>query len=422
MNTMEMVHFLASDEGFGALVRPYGDQASSQALRYMHLVEQHKAHFGEKPSLKICSAPGRCEIAGNHTDHNNGRVLAAAINLDTIAAVSPNDNNAVTLYSEGYDHPFIVDLSDLSIRPDERETTAALIRGVAARLNELGISVGGFDAVVTSSVLKGSGLSSSAAFEVMLCQIFSALYAADFDVQELARIAQYAENVYFGKPSGLLDQMASAVGGLVAMDFQSSPATVDPIAYDFEARGYRLVVVSAGGDHGNLTDQYAAIPAEMKMVAHALSGTVLRDVDYDVMIEHLPELKRTVPDRAILRAFHFYNENQRVSRLVQALKHNDMPAFLKGIIASGDSSWELLQNLYVPGSANQELALALELSRRLLKDNGAWRIHGGGFAGTILAFVPISELETYTQQLNSVFGANACTPLQVRPIGPYTLG
>ncbi len=422
MNTARMKAYLLSDEGITALTTPYGEAAHAQAARYLQLLNAHEAAFGGKARLAIVSAPGRSEIAGNHTDHQKGRVLAAAVNLDTVAAASPNDGNIVTLHSDGYPHPFVVDLDDLHVREDEKETTAAVIRGVAARLKELGHPIGGFDACVTSTVFKGSGLSSSAAFEVMLVMVFDTLYGGEaLDAQARAVISQYAENVYFGKPSGLLDQMASSVGGLVAMDFKDTPAQIEALSYDFKARGYSMAVVSAGGDHGNLTSEYAAIPREMHDVAKALGGEVLRDIDPQVMQDAIPALKNKVSDRAILRALHFYDEDARIPELVDALKKDDLKTLLNLIVASGESSWKKLQNLYVAGSGNQEMALALELSRRMLEGVGAWRIHGGGFAGTILAFVPCEMFEAYRAKMDRVFGPGATTELSVRPIGPYAL-
>ncbi len=399
----------------------YGDrngEAAKQAARYEKLAAWHKELYGDKGEVLFVSAPGRTEIAGNHTDHNNGRVLAASVTLDTVAAVTPNDTNTVTLYSEGFNKPFVVDLSNLEPTTDEYETTTALIRGVAAALVNNGYKVGGFDAAVTSTVFKGSGLSSSAAFEVMLCCAFDALYNGWVISPEKAAImSKYAENVFFGKPSGLLDQMASSVGGLVTMDFETADAKIEALSYDFAEKGFALCVVSAGGDHGNLTHEYAAIPAEMKSVAAELGATVLREIPAEKMEAAIPQIKNKVSDRAILRALHFYDEDARVPVLVEALKNDDVQTFLKGIIASGESSWKLLQNLYVPASSNQEMALALEMSRRMLEGKGAWRIHGGGFAGTILAFVPFEMLDEYASKMNSVFGENACTVLGIRPVG-----
>ena len=388
-----------------------------QTARYEALAEAFRAQFGREPEMFV-SAPGRTEVVGNHTDHQNGRVLAASVNLDTVAAVAPRSDTVVRLYSAGYDVPFEVDVADDAVREDEKETTFALIRGVASRMRQLGYRVGGFDASVTSTVFKGSGLSSSAAFEVMLTAAFDALYNGwRVDPKENARISQYAENVYFGKPSGLLDQSASAVGGLVTMDFAVSPAGVESLKYDFGAKGYAVCVVSAGGDHGNLTAEYAAIPAEMKAVAKAMGRELLCDVTPDALMEALPKLKNHVPDRAILRAFHYVDETRRVVDAVNALRADDIQSFFKCVIGSGESSWKLLQNLYVPASANQEMPLALEMSRRMLEGRGAWRIHGGGFAGTILAFVPFDMLDAYRAAMDGVFGENATTVLAIRPEG-----
>jgi len=388
-----------------------------QTGRYEGLADAFRAQFGREPELFV-SAPGRTEVVGNHTDHQNGRVLAASVNLDTVAAVAPRADNIVTLYSAGYDKPFVVDVSDDTVHEDEKETTFALIRGVAARMRQLGYRVGGFDASATSTVFKGSGLSSSAAFEVMLVAAYDALYNGwKVDPKEIARISQYAENVFFGKPSGLLDQSASAVGGLVTMDFACDPASVESLNYDFGKKGYAVCVVSAGGEHGNLTADYAAVPAEMKQVARAMGRELLCDVTPEALMAALPQLKNRVPDRAILRAFHYVDETRRVVDAVEALRADDLEGFFRAVIASGESSWKLLQNLHVPTSDNQEMPLALEMSRRMLEGKGAWRIHGGGFAGTILAFVPFDMLEEYRRTMDGVFGEKATTVLAIRPEG-----
>ncbi|MBQ4226908.1 MAG: galactokinase, partial [Clostridia bacterium] len=271
------------------------------------------------------------------------------------------------------------------------------------------------------TVQRGSGLSSSAAFEVMLVKTMSCLFGGDtIAAQDNAVISQWVENTYFMKPCGLMDQMASAVGGLVYIDFKNSPAQVESVQYDFAARGFGACVVSAGGDHGNLTADYAAIPAEMKAAARVLGGQTLRDVE-DKIEGGIAQLKGKVPDRAILRALHFVDENVRVKCMVKALKDDDLPAFLNNVILSGESSWKLLQNLYVPGSDNQEMPLALEMSRRFLQGKGAWRIHGGGFAGTILAFVPLKDMDAYIACMESVFGKGAVKPLYIRPVGAVRL-
>ena len=415
--------YLASSEAAQHLRRLYGDAAlSDQISRYTRLAERHVELFGEKDGMRFVSAPGRTEVAGNHTDHNSGRVLAAAVNLDTVAAVTPSDEARITLYSEGYDQAFVVDLTDLEPKKSEYETTDGLIRGVAARMKELGYQIGGFDAVVTSTVFKGSGLSSSAASEVLICAVLDSLYNGfTVDAKLRAQIGQYAENVFFGKPCGLMDQMASSVGGLVAIDFGPGGPIVNAMTFDFEKAGYVPAVVSVGGEHGNLTADYAAIPAEMKSVAEALGGRVLRDIAPEDMEKRIPELKNRVKDRAILRALHFYDENKRVDTLVKALGEGDIDTFFAMLIASGESSWKLLQNLYVAGSDNEEMPLALELSRRMLEGRGAWRIHGGGFAGTILAFIPAGLVKDYTEKMNAVFGEGAVTPLLIRADGAYQI-
>jgi len=388
-----------------------------QTARYEALASAFRAQFGREPVMFV-SAPGRIEVVGNHTDHQNGWVLAAAVNLDTVAAIAPRDDTVVKLYSEGFDTPFEVDISDTDVRAEERESTLALIRGVAARLRQLGYRVGGFDASVTSTVFKGSGLSSSAAFEVMLVGAFDALYNGwVIDPQENARISQYAENIYFGKPSGLMDQMASAVGGLSIQNFGVQPTAVEAIAYDFSAKGYAVCVVSAGGEHGNLTSEYAAIPAEMKSVAAALGEELLQNVTPEQLFEALPRLKNKVSDRAILRAIHFVTDTRRAQEAANALKRDDLNTFFNTVVRAGDSSWEMLQNLYVATSDNQEIPIALEMSRILLTGRGAWRNHGGGFAGTILAFVPFEMLDEYRTAMNATFGEHATTALAIRPEG-----
>ena len=388
-----------------------------QYERYNRLAEVFRDKFGREPEMFV-SAPGRTEVVGNHTDHQNGKVLAAAVNLDTVGAVAPRDDGRVVLWSDGFPIPFEVDVNDDAVHGDETETTFSLIRGVAARMKQLGYRVGGFDACVNSTVFKGSGLSSSAAFEVMLVGIFDALYNGwVVDPQENARISRYAENVYFGKPCGLMDQMASAVGGLSIQDFGVEPTGVEAIAYDFGAKGYAVCVVSAGGEHGNLTNEYAAIPAEMKAVAAALGEKLLQNVTPEQLFQALPKLKNKVTDRSILRAFHFVDDTRRAQEAADALKRDDLSAFFDVVVRAGDSSWELLQNLNVASSDNQEIPLALEMSRRMLAGSGAWRNHGGGFAGTILAFVPFDRLETYRMAMDGVFGEGATTVLAIRPEG-----
>ena len=391
------------------------------AARYGTLADAFRMRFGREPQAFV-SAPGRAEAIGNHTDHNLGRVLAAAVHLDTVAAAAPTGTGVVTLWSAGYGRPFVVDLADLSVHEEEKGTTYALIRGVSARLKGLGYKIGGFDACVTSTVFKGSGLSSSAAFEVMLVAVFDALYNGwAIGAKLRAEVSQYAENVFFGKPSGLMDQMASSVGGLVAIDFLPEDPDVRAIQYDFQKKGYAVCAVTVGGGHSGLTSEYAAITAEMRDVCKALGIRALAEIDAGALTAALPTLKNHVPDRAILRAFHFVDETARVSEAVAALGRDDLQAFFDALVASGESSWKLLQNLYVPGSCNQGLPLALEMSRRMLAGRGAWRIHGGGFAGTMLAFVPMDMFDAYRAQMDAVFGDGATVPLSIRPEGAVVL-
>ena len=388
-----------------------------QTARYTGVLKRHEEAFHTNREVLLVSAPGRTEIGGNHTDHNRGRVLAAAVNLDALSAVSARDDMIVHLNSEGY-RPLTVDLSDLSIREKEYGTTAALIRGVANRMKELGYKIGGFDATTTSSVASGSGLSSSAAFEVMVVAILDALYNGFvIDFKTAAKISQYAENVYFGKPSGLLDQMASAAGGLVTVDFKHDDPDVRAMKYDFAARDYALVVVATGGSHADLTDDYAAIPTEMKQVAKHFSATCLREVRYEDFLKGIPELRaEKISDRAIMRALHFFKENKRVTKQVEALDNDNLEAFFKEIISSGRSSYMYLQNVYARVE-DQSLSLALALAENMLEGKGAWRIHGGGFAGTTLNFVPKKDLDAFIEMMENAFGPRSCHVLDIRPEG-----
>lgn len=395
------------------------DVVQDQRARYAALVEDYAAHFGTDGAQPVFfSSPGRTEIVGNHTDHNNGLVLAAAVSLDTLACAAPTQDGVITLYSAGYAQPFVVDTRDLEIKEEEKNTTFALIRGVCCKLRDMGYEIGGFNAAVTSRVLGGSGLSSSAAFEVLLVSILDGLYNGSIiDGVTRAKISQWVENVYFGKPSGLMDQSACSIGGLVGIDFKNSDPKIEEYNFDFEARGFHVVVLATRSSHDDLTDEYAAIPAEMKAVAAAMGGKVLRDFKAEQLLEHMAEVREKTSDRAVMRALHYYDENERVKAMYKALEAGDLDAFLAGVIASGESSWKMLQNLYVGGSSAQSLALACALSERILKGCGAWRVHGGGFAGTILAFVPHDKLNTYVEQMDAVFGQGACTVLGIRPVG-----
>lgn len=365
------------------------------------------------------SAPGRTEISGNHTDHQHGCVLAAAVNLETVAEVMLNDSEVIRVQSEGY--PVVeVALNDLSVHEAEKNTTAALIRGVAAAFSQQGAKLLGFDARVRSSVLPGSGLSSSAAFEVLIGTICNELFFNQkLSAVEIAQVGQYAENVYFGKPCGLMDQTASSVGGMVFIDFENpNSPVVERIDFDFAAAGHALCIIDSGADHADLTEEYAAIPGEVKRVSTFFGKEVLRDIPEADFFAALPELRHRVPDRAILRAIHFYQENKRVQRQAQALREGDFDTFLGLVSESGRSSWMYLQNITPTGATeHQDVAVALALCDTLLQGRGAYRVHGGGFAGTVQAFVPLEMLDSFKTGIENVLGEGKCHVLSIRPQG-----
>ena len=420
MELETMIQELETPETAAQLARLYGNDpetVAKQKARYGAMIRQHRKLFGDRGKIALISAPGRTEIGGNHTDHNHGRVLAAAVNLDTLCAVTPRNDMTVQFHSHGYS-PIEISLDDLSVHDDEKGTTMALIRGVAAGMKEAGYRIGGFDAVVTSTVAGGSGLSSSAALEVMLTGVLDALYNR-FDMPYVlrAQISQRAENIWFGKPSGLLDQMASAAGGLVTVDFRDpAKPEVQALQYDFARKGYALVVGATGGSHADLTDQYSAIPAEMRAVARCCGQSVLRDVTTEELMARAAEIRKSAGDRALMRAFHFVNEDERVPEQVKALREDRMEDFLQLIIDSGRSSYMYLQNVYGPGT-DQSLSLALCMAEEMLAGKGAWRIHGGGFAGTTLNFVPTAEIGRFVETMDRTFGEGACKVLNIRPEG-----
>ena len=367
----------------------------------------------------LFSAPGRTEIGGNHTDHQHGCVLAAAVNLETLADVSLNESDMIWVQSEGY-HAFGVDLTDLSVHEEEKNTTAALVRGVAAAFAQRGAKLQGFDMVVTSTVLPGSGLSSSAAFEVLVGTILNELF---FDRKlsaiEIAQIGQYAENVYFGKPCGLMDQMASSVGGMVYIDFADPEnPIVEKIDFDFQKEGYDLCIIDSGADHADLTDEYAAITRELKELCAFFGKDYLRQIPETDFMVALPKLRETVSDRAILRAMHVYRENERVAAQCDALKTNDINSFLRLVTESGHSSWMYMQNINPAGAVQkQPVAFALALCDSLLRGKGAYRVHGGGFAGTVQAFVPHHMLDGFKEAVEAGLGKGSCHVLNVRSYG-----
>ena len=374
--------------------------------------------FGTAPT-RYFSAPGRTELSGNHTDHQHGRVLAAAVAPDMKAAVRPNHTNTIQVLSKGY--PLCrISLDQLTPQPEEVNTTPALIRGVAARFSQLGCQVGGFDAYVESTVLPGSGLSSSAAFEVLLGTVINHLFFEKKLTQpEVAMVGQYAENVFFGKPCGLMDQMASAVGGIVAIDFADpEKPVIQPVEFDFSACGHTLCIIDTRASHADLTDEYAAIPGELKSLCAHFGKAVLRQVDEEVFYGALPQLRQQYGDRAVLRAIHIFDENRRVIQQVEALQTGDFARYLSLMRQSGESSWTLLQNVTPAGATeHQDVAIALALCRRYLAGKGGYRVHGGGFAGTVQAFVPTDMLDSFRQGIDAALGEGACHIFPIRTQG-----
>ena len=387
--------------------------------RALHVTQALADAFSPKGAAALFSGPGRTELGGNHTDHQRGHVLCASVDMDMLACAAPNGLNVIRVQSEGY--PALeVDLSDLSPRPQEANTSAALVRGVAEGIAKRGYAVGGFDACAVSTVLSGSGLSSSAAYEILIGNIINHFFCQEkLDAVELAKIGQYAENVHFGKPCGLMDQMGSSVGGMVSIDFADPAAPViEKVDFDLAAAGYALCIIDTGADHADLTDEYAAVPAELKEICAHFGKAVLREVPALDFFAALPDLRRECGDRAVLRAVHIYDENDRVAGEVGALRRGDFGAFLSLVNASGLSSWRYLQNIVPAGyTRHQEMALALALAERALDSAGAVRVHGGGFAGTIQAFVPLERVAKFKAEMERVLGEGKCHVLRVRPQG-----
>ena len=384
--------------------------------RYIRAIDRFTELFPSEKEIEIYSAPGRSEVCGNHTDHQNGMVLATSINLDAIAIVAKAEEPVIRLVSG--DFPMEeVDVADLSMKEEEQSTTTALIRGVAAGMKERGHKVGGFTAYITSDVLMGAGMSSSAAFESLIGTILSGLYN-DMKVSsiEIAQIGQYAENIYSGKPCGLMDQMACSVGGMIFIDFKEKEhPEVRQVHTDFEKAGLSLCIVDTKGSHADLTPDYAAVPAEMNQVAQALGREHLREVPRETFFKELPKLWKETSGRAVLRAIHFYEEEERVLRGVKSLEESDYPGFLSVIKASGDSSAKYLQNIYSPKDVDsQNVTVALAVSESILGENGVCRVHGGGFAGTIQAFVKNEAVAAYKEQIEAIYGDDSCHVLKVR--------
>ncbi len=405
----------------------YGNDQSvlkEQATRYESLMNDFKSTFNND-DVDLFSSPGRTEIGGNHTDHNHGRVLAGAVNLDNIAVAAKNNTNTIRIKSVGYPE-FEVELTDM--KPDEKEfyTSSSLVKGIASKMKENGYEIGGFDACVEGRVPKGSGLSSSASFEVLIGAIISNLFNdGKMDAVENAIIGQWSENNFFGKPCGLMDQTACSVGGLITIDFED-PANpiVKEVDFDFVSTGFSLVITDVGGGHDDAASQaeYASLPTEMKAVASELGANVLREVSMEQIVEKMPEIRKKTGDRALLRAYHFQGDNARVVKQVEALENNDFKAFLDMVVESGYSSYMYNQNIFdVVHKDEQVVSLALALSEMVLKGKGAWRVHGGGFGGTIQAFVPQDKLYEYVKTLEHVYGEGKCHTLFIRPEGSVKL-
>lgn len=422
MYTIEQtIHLLetgAFDRCLSGMYACTGDALLPSRQRFLDAIAAFRAQFGDAQEIALFSAPGRTELGGNHTDHQGGHVLAGSIDLDVIAVAALNNTNTIRLKSEGMPMD-TVDITCLSPQPEEINTSASLLRGIAAKFTELGYPVAGFDAYTTSNVLRGSGLSSSAAFEVLAGNICSTFFANNaVDAVQIAQIGQYAENVFFGKPCGLMDQMACSVGGVIAIDFKRESPAVTHMDVNLEQEGYALCILDSGADHADLTDAYAAIPAEMRSAAAALGKTILSELDITSVMEQLPMLRRTCGDRAVMRALHFFGDDARVSREAAALKSGDFNAFLAEVRASGHSSFMYLQNVCTYDNAEkQEVALTIALCEQLLNGRGAVRVHGGGFAGTVQAFVPLDMLEDFRRETERVLGENSCHVLRIRSTG-----
>ena len=422
MNVQSAIYQIKNGALDATFTRLYGKAAlEAQKKRYISAVEEFADLFGKNREISLFSVPGRSEISGNHTDHNYGCVVAASVDLDIIAVASKRDDSVLHIKSEGHKAD-IVDINKYTT-PDEKlfGNSASILAGVAKGLSNAGYKVGGLDAYTTSCVPGGSGLSSSAAFENMVGTMINHFYnEGKASSVEIAKISQFAENEFFGKPCGLMDQVACAFGGIVAIDFADPKnPVIEQMSLDLAGAGYALCIIKTGGNHADLTDDYAAVPAEMKSVAKALGVDVLRNTDKASLMAKVDELRKTVGDRAILRAFHFFEENERVAEIKKALRAQDIDKFFEGILASGNSSFCYLQNVYTTKNVGEQgVSLALCLAENYLKKvGGAWRVHGGGFAGTVQSFVRLANVAEFTKIIESVFGKDSCLALSIRPDG-----
>ncbi len=421
MNISQIKSRIAAGDYNDSFFMLYGE-ATVAAKRYSAALDEFLKLYGDRENIRIFSAPGRTEVGGNHTDHQHGSVLAGSVNLDVIAIVSLNGGNTISIKSEGYPMDTIT-VGEFDKKPGEEGKAISLIRGVCSRFKEMGCDIKGFDAYTTSNVLKGSGLSSSAAFEVLIGNILNGLFDGKATPIEIAKIGQYAERDYFGKPCGLLDQMASSLGGFTYADFAdpAEPVT-ESIDLDIKSYGYTLCVVDTGGNHANLTGDYADITLECRQISNSLGVDFLRDADTNKFYSNIASLRKECGDRAVLRAFHFFNEQARVGEQRAALKAGDFEGFLKMVNASGQSSYDYLQNLYSTSAVNEQgLSLAIALTKQFLGDKGACRVHGGGFAGTIQCYIPTDRLADYKTMIENAFGEGSCCVLNIRPVGGYEI-
>lgn len=422
MNVSVLKDRIANGEFDSEFALLYGEKEIAQK-RYSEALDEFKTLFGERDNIRIFSAPGRTEIGGNHTDHQHGCVLAGSVDLDVIAVVSENNDGIVRIKSKGYKMDEI-EVSDLDAKAHEKGKAISLIRGVIAAFKQNGYNIGGFDAYTTSNVLKGSGLSSSAAFEVLVSNIINGLFNNhSVDAISIAKYSQFAEREFFGKPCGLLDQMASSVGGFTYADFNDPKnPIVEKINLDLSESNHTLCVVDTGGNHANLTDDYADITLECKKVSECLGVEFLRDASEDEFYKNIAQIREKCGDRALLRAMHFFNENKRVLVQKSALRRSDFNTFFVTVKRSGESSYDLLQNVYSPTNPREQaISLALTLTKRFLNGRGAYRVHGGGFAGTIQCYIPNHMFNDYKQMIEKVFGYGACVALMVRSVGGYEL-
>ncbi len=422
MNTLQMKKYIAEGGIDATLTHIYGEAAlEAQKARYSLAIDEFSAIYGADREITLYSVAGRSELSGNHTDHNCGCVVAASIDLDIIAVAAKREDNVIAIKSEGFPED-VVDFSTYNAPVESKfGSSASIIAGMVQGFIKDGYAVGGFDAYTTSNVLKGSGLSSSAAFEDMVGNILSHMYNdGKVDNVEIAKLAQYAENVFFGKPCGLMDQVACAVGGIVAIDFKDPKSPIiNKVDFDISAAGYNLCIVNTGGNHADLTDDYASVPAEMKSVAAYFGKSVLREVDEDEFFANIAALRESVGDRAVLRALHFFGENKRVAAQRAALDASDLDAYFVEVLASGKSSFCYLQNVYTTKNLKEQgLSLALCLADGYLAGKkAAYRVHGGGFAGTIQAYVPMEDVEEFRALMDGVFGEGKCIVLRIRPEG-----